>query len=239
MTTNENEGASPYGQQQHPYGQPAYQPGPAYGEQQAGYTAPQPAYGQYPAEAYGQQYPPQAYGQQYPAQDGYGTPAYAPYGQVQQANRPGGVVTAAVFGFVFGALGVLVTGVFLFLGAAAGGAAGNSDSVIPGLSSVVGAAAGIFIFFGIMALAWTVLTIWGSVWALTGRSRVMLIVVGSVAIATTGVLFFGSLGNTDSTAGGIVLMLVLFLMSIAIVVLLSIRAAASFFAYQRSLRAAR
>jgi hypothetical protein len=132
-----------------------------------------------------------------------------------------------------------VTGVFLFLGAAAGGAAGNSDNVIPGLSSVVGAAAGIFIFFGIMALAWTVLTIWGSVWALTGRSRVMLIVVGSVAIATTGVLFFGSLGNTDSTAGGIVLMLVLFLMSIAIVVLLSIRAAASFFAYQRSLRAAR
>ena len=222
MTANENEGASPYGQQygQEPsYGRPAYQPGPAYGEQPTtSYPTPQPAYGQYPA------------------QDGYGVPAYAQYAQVQPAGRPGGVVTAAIFGFIFGALGVVVTGLFLVLGAAAGSAAGSADNAIPGLSSVVGAAAGVFIVLGILALVWTVVTIWGSVWALSGRSRVMLLVPASVAIATTAVLFFGSLGSDNKSAGGIVLMLVLFLMSIAIVVLLSVKAAAAFYAYQRSQR---
>ena len=63
MTANENEGASPYGQQygQEPsYGRPAYQPGPAYGER--------PTYGEQPTTSYPTPQP--AYGQ-YPAQDGY------------------------------------------------------------------------------------------------------------------------------------------------------------------------
>jgi hypothetical protein len=149
--------------------------------------------------------------------------------------RPGGVVTAAVFGFIWGALGVLATIGFIFVGAVAGGASSNTD--IPGLSTIAGAAAGIFIVFGLLALAWTVVMIWGSTWALTGRSRVLLIVGGSISIATTGIAFFSSLGNTDQNgAGSIILLLVLFIISILIVVLLCTKSAAGFFAACRALR---
>ena len=55
---------------------------------------------------------------------------------------------------------------------------------------------------GLLALAWTIVMIWGSVRALSGRSRVLLIVGGSIAIFTTGISFFGSLGNDSTTAGG-------------------------------------
>jgi hypothetical protein len=234
MTTNENQGASPYGQQygqeQQPYAQPTYQPAPTYGEQPpAGYIPPQPAYGQYPA---------QAYGQQYPAQPGYGAPAYAPYGQVEPAKRPGGVVTASVFGFIWGALGAIVTVVLMAGGAFFSGASGSADDTLPGLGAFAGAAAGVFIFLGILALAWTVVMFWGSAWALTGRSRVMLLVGASISIATTGFGFFGSLDG-NSTAGGIILTLVLFVVSILMVVLLARRDAAAFYAYKRSLRAGR
>jgi ABC-type tungstate transport system substrate-binding protein len=80
---------------------------------------------------------------------------------------------------------------------------------------------------------------WGSARAISGRSRVLLIVGGSIAIATTGFSFFGSLGSNNSNAGGIILALVLFALSIAIVVLLSMRNAAGFFAYDRFRRTGR
>jgi hypothetical protein len=149
--------------------------------------------------------------------------------------RPGGVVTSAVFGFIWGALGVLATIGFIFVGAVAGGASTSTD--IPGLSAVAGAAAGIFIVFGLLALAWTVVMIWGSTWALTGRSRVLLIVGGSISIAATGIAFFSSLGNTDQNgAGSIILLLVFFIVSILIVVLLCTKQAAAFFGANRALR---
>jgi len=236
MTTNENQGASPYGQQygqeQQPHAQPTYPPLPTYPPQPgyaeqpaAGYIPPQPAYGQYPT---------QGYGQQYPAQPGYPAPAYGQYGQVEPVRRPGGVVMASVLGFIWGALGVIVTIAFVFIGAA-GGSFLNS---LVGDTGVGRAFAGAFIFVGILALAWTVVMFWGSVWALSGRSRVMLIVGGSIAIATTAVSFFGSLDGS-SNAGGIILMLVLFVLSILMVVLLSRRDAAAFYAYKRSLRTGR
>jgi hypothetical protein len=79
--------------------------------------------------------------------------------------------------------------------------------------------------------------IWGSVWALNGRSRVLLIVGGSISIATTGIAFFSSLGNTDQNgAGSIILLLVFFIISILIVVLLANKAAAAFFGANRALR---
>jgi hypothetical protein len=230
MTTNENQGASPYGQQPQPYGQPATQPAPGYGEQPAGgYIPQQPAYGQYP---------PQAYGQQYPAQPGYGAPAYGQYTQVEPAKRPGGVVTAAVLGFIWGALGAIVTVVLMAGGAFFSGASGSAEDSLPGLGAVAGAAAGVFIFLAVLALAWTVVMFWGSAWALTGRSRVMLLVGGSISIATTGFGFFGSLDG-NSTAGGVILTLVLFVASILMVVLLSRKDAAAFYGYKRSLRAGR
>jgi hypothetical protein len=148
------------------------------------------------------------------------------------------VVAASVIGFVWGALGAIVTVVFMAGGAFFSGASGNADSTLPGLGAFTGAAAGVFIFLGLLALAWTVVMFWGSAWALSGRSRVLLIVGGSIAVATTAVTFFGSLGG-NSNAGGIVIALVLLALSILVVVLLSRKDAAAFYAYQRSQRVPR
>jgi hypothetical protein len=262
---DEGRAATGYGQGQQGYGQPDYgqqdaaqqgdgQPSygqPFYGQPSAG----QPSYGQpgyeqprYEQPRYEQQgYGQQGYGQQYPAPYGQaGGPAYGQpypaggdYGQVAVPPRPGGVTTAAIFGFVFGALGVLATFGLIIVGAIAGGAASSADNAIPGLGTLAGAAAGVFIVVGILALVWTVLVILGSVWALSGRSRVLLIVMGSISIVTTGFGFFGSFGNNNSNAGGIVVALVLFAMSITIVVLLARSTVVPFFAAHRMRRTGR
>ncbi len=209
---------------QNPYGQQ-----PSYGQQ--------PQYGQQPAP-YGQQQPAQ-YGQQYGQQPAYGQQQYGQYGQYGTTAvpaRPAGVTIAAVFGFIFGALGVLASILLIFAGAIFGGAAGGADEAIPGLGSFVGAVTGVLVVIGILALAWTIVMIMGSVRALSGRSRVLLLVGGSIAIFTTGLSFFGSLGDDNSTAGGVILSLIFFLMAVAIVVLLSMKPAADFFAAHRARR---
>lgn len=183
---------------------------------------------------YGQQY-----GQPQYAAAPYGQQPAAPYGQygtTGKPKKPGGVITAAVLGFIWGALGVVVTILMLFSGAFLGGASGSADDTIPGLGSVFGALAGVVIVIGILALAWTVLMIWGSAWALTGRSRVLLIVGGAIAIVTTALVFFGSLGSDESSAGGIIGGLVAFVVSILIVVLVSVRPAGQFYAACRAAR---
>lgn len=205
MTEQQN---NPYGQPQ-PYGQP-----PAYGQPQ------QPA-------PYGQPMP-QPYGQE-------GAQTYGQYGTTAVPAKPGGVITASVFGFIWGALGVVVTISLIFVGAAGG-------SFISGLigDSAPGAAGlftGTFVVIGILALAWTVVMFWGSVWALTGRSRVMLIVGGAIAIAATGFSFFGSLSNASQNgATSIIVSLIFFIVSILIVVLLSLRPASEFYAAHRARR---
>ena len=254
MTEHQNDpsGQQPsYGQQpssgdQPSYGQqPSYGDQPSYGQQSSYGQQPsygdqssygQPEYGQptYGQPAYGQQpqYAAAPYGQQ-PAYGGYGQPV--PGGR---PARPGGVVASAVFGFIFGALGVLVTILFFFGAAAAGGASAELDEQLPGFGDVAGFAAGLFVVFGILALAWTVLMIWGSVWALTGRSRVLQIVAGSISIAVTLFMFLGGLSNAseNGAAGGLILGLVLLIVAILIVVLVSNRTAGQFFAANRALR---
>jgi hypothetical protein len=225
---------SQYGQPQ--YGQPSQYGQQQYGQQQYGQPAPygeqpyaQPQYGQ--PSPYGQQYDPaQQYGQQYGQQGGYGQ-----YGQSAVPAKPGGVITAAVLGFVYGAFGVLVSLIFIIGGAAASGASGED---IPGLGEFTGAVGGVLIGVGLVALAWTVVMIWGSVWALTGRSRVLLLVGGSIALAFT---LFGFLANlSGQTQGGdIFWSLVFVLAALAIVVLLSMKSAANFFAAHRARRGAR
>ncbi|WP_409329781.1 hypothetical protein [Trujillonella humicola] len=230
-------GQQSYGQQgygQQGYGQQSYgQQG--YGQQgsdQQSYG--QPSYGQGSAVSpyEQQQYGTAAYGQQYAASP------YGPYGGYGgEVSRPGGVVTAAVLGFIWGALGVLVTISFFAVAAVATGNRDEAEDVLPGLGDFLGAAAGVFFAFGALALAWAVVTIWGSVWALTGRSRVMLIVAGSIAIAFTGLVFFAGLGSAqDEGAGGAVLGLIGLVVSILIVVLLSNRQAGAWFAAQRARR---
>jgi hypothetical protein len=233
-------GQQGYGQQgygQQGYGQQGY--GQGYGQPEYGQQGYGQGYGQAPAE-YGQQYG-QQYGQaqQY---GGYGQPqqyGYGQYGTSVVPTKPATVTISAVLGFIWGALGALMTLLFFFGAAAIGGAtSGGSglDEAIPGFSEVAGAAAGIFAAFGVLALAWTVVMIWGSIRALSGRSRVLLIVGGSIAIAATGLFFISALSEAGSDAGGILLMLVLFAGSIAIVVLLALKASAAFFAAHRARR---
>jgi hypothetical protein len=229
MSTEQNDPS----RQQNPYGQqPQYgQQQPQYGQQPAPYG--QQQYGQQPA-AYGQQQPA-AYGQQ---QAAYGQQQqYGQYGNTAVPARPGGVTIAAIFGFIFGALGVVATILLIFAGAIFGGATSGADEAVPGLGSVVGAVTGFLVVFGILALAWTVVMIWGSVQALSGRSRVLLIIGGSIAIFSTGLSFFGSFSDSStSNAGGIILSLIFFIISIAIVVLLCSKQAAAFFAAHRARR---
>jgi hypothetical protein len=210
----------PYGQQygQAPYGQPQ-----SYGQTQSYGQAQPQQYGQpgY-AEQYGQQY-----GQQYAQQ----------YGQGGVPAKPGSVVTAVVLGFVFGAIGVLISLLLLFFGALASGASDDLDSEIPGFGDVAGAVGGVILVVGLLALAWTILMIWGSVWALTGRSRVLLLVGGSIAVAVTLLGLIGNLSDAGTAgAGNIITSLLFFLGALAIVVLLSLKPATAFYAAHRARR---
>jgi hypothetical protein len=225
----EHYGQQQYGQEQQPYGQPTpYEP-PQQGQSQYGQPSP---YGQQydPASPYGQQYGQQQYGQQ-----PYGQ--YGPYGQSAVPARPGGVVTASVLGFILGALGVLVSLVLIVLGAAAT----NSDTeVIPGLEEFAGVVGGVLIAVGVLALGWTVVMIWGSVWALTGRSRVLLLVGGAIALGLTLLGFVANLGDTsNTTASGVFWNVLMLAAAIAIVVLLSLKPAADFYAAHRARRGVR
>ncbi|UOY01467.1 hypothetical protein [Blastococcus sp. PRF04-17] len=255
MSQSDDQGRS----ESNPYGQPQYGSSPEpqsqqYGQQQYGqqpygqqYGQPQQygqQYGQ--TEQYGQQqYGQQQYGQQQYGQQQYGQPqqyaqgygqGYGQYGTSAAPARPGHVITAAVLGFVFGALGVLGSLVLIIGGAAASGAGDSIDDELPGFGAVSGAIGGALIVFGLIVLAWTVVMIWGSIWALSGRSRVLLLVGGSVGLALTLIGFLGSLGD-DATGGGSIVVNLLFLLAaLAIVVLLSLKPSADFFAAHRARR---
>ena len=215
--------------------QPYEQGGPEYPTTRPGGTPPygQPAYGQPPQPQGQPQYGQPQYGQPQYGQPQYGQPpSYGQYGAGQPA-KPGGVITAAVLGFIYGALGLLIT-----LGIFVGGAALISLGDAFEGTEAEGAAefgGGVVIVFGVLALAWTVVMIWGAVWALTGRSRVMLLVGGSIALAFTLIGFLGSVSDSNN-GGGIVFSLLLLLGALAIVVLLSLTSAARFFAAHRERR---
>ena len=209
--------APPYGQPQPQYGQPAYGQSP-YG---------QPAYGQ-------------------PA---YGAPAgYGQYGSSATPARPAHVIVPAVLGFVFAVFGILATlGVFLGGAALVGlGGALDPNTGDPFVDLTGDAASGIgivLVVVGLLFLAWTVLMVWGSVWALTGRSRVLLLVAGSIAALFTllGVLasLFDSSTGSGTVSGyafGVVLTLIFFLAALAIVVPLCLPPATQFFAAHRARR---
>ncbi len=218
---------SPYGQGQ-PHGQPGYpqqygQPG-GYGQ-----YAPQGQYGQYGGQ----------YGQQ-----------YGPYGQTAVPARPTPVVVAAVLGFVFSAFGALMTVGLLLGGALLGTVLEDVVASDPTLSDVDPSELGevtdfalLFgIGFGVLALVWTALMIWGSVRALTGRSRVLLLVGGAIAVAVTGLFLLAVLSEVaagEVGGGEVVFSLLVFLAALAIVVLLCLRPAAQFYAAHRARRAAR
>jgi hypothetical protein len=214
---------SPYGQGQ-PYGQPGYPP--QYG---------QPGYPQ----QYGQ---PGGYGP-YAPQGQYGQ--YGQYGQTAVPARPTPVVVAAVLGFVFGAFGVLMSLGLLLGGAVFGTVFDDLVASDPAFQDVdtggvdTGQITGVLVVLGVLALVWTVLVIWGAVRALTGRSRVLLLVGGAIAVAVTALFLVGVLSgvSTGGAGGGeVVFSLLLFLAALAIVVLLCLRPAAQYFAAHRARR---
>ncbi|MDK3257694.1 hypothetical protein [Blastococcus capsensis] len=96
---------------------------------------------------------------------------------------------------------------------------------------MAGAVGGALLVVGLLAMVWTVVMIWGSVWALTGRSRVLLLVGGSVALVVAVLGMLGSLAG--SGAADIVGNLLFLLASAAIVVLLSTKSATQFFTAHR------
>ena len=223
------------GQQGQPYGGHQYQPSP-YGQGQPQVQSGYPQYGQ--LGGYGQ-YPPQGqYGQ------------YGLYGQTAVPARPTPVVVAAVLGFVFSAFGALMTVGLLLGGALLGTVLEDVVASDPTLSDVDPSELGevtdfalLFgIGFGVLALVWTALMIWGSVRALTGRSRVLLLVGGAIAVAVTGLFLLAVLSEVaagEVGGGEVVFSLLVFLAALAIVVLLCLRPAAQFYAAHRARRAAR
>jgi MFS family permease len=167
---------------------------------------------------------------------------YGQYGQSAAPGKPAQVIISAVLGFVFGAFGVLAT-----LGILIGGVAfvslsdtidSSTDDPFADIGSDAAAGIGIgIVLVGLLALVWTVLMIWGSVWALTGRSRVLLLVGGSIAIAATLFSVIASAAdNSTDQAAGVVMSLLFFGASLAIVVLLCVRQATQFFAAHRAVR---
>ena len=162
--------------------------------------------------------------------------APGPYAPGSRPAKPGGVVTAAVLGFVWGALGVLVTAGFVVVGVTGGSFV--DDLVVssgePDLARVV---TGVLVVAGLLALAWTVVMVWGAALALKGRSRVPLIVGGSVSIAVTGLYAVAALADAAEAGAGVVLVPVLLLVvSLLVVVLPCTRSATRFFAIHRALR---
>jgi hypothetical protein len=250
MSTHDDEpgsGTDPRYTPPQQYGQPPQQSGPPSGGQP---YQPSP-YGQ--GQPYGQPgYPPQ-YGQPgYPPQ--YGQPGYGPYapqgpygqyGQTAVPARPTPVVVAAVLGFVFGAFGVLMSLGLLLGGAVFGTVFDDLVASDPAFQDVdtggvdTGQITGVLVVLGVLALVWTVLVIWGAVRALTGRSRVLLLVGGAIAVAVTALFLVGVLSgvSTGGAGGGeVVFSLLLFLAALAIVVLLCLRPAAQYFAAHRARR---
>jgi hypothetical protein len=222
-------------EQRDPYDQPPY-PGVPYGSEQ--YPAGPYAAPQYPAAPYAPaQHPAAPYAPaQHPAAP-FGQPAgYGPLPGSRPA-KPGGVVTAAVLGFVWGALGVLVTLVFVLAGVGGNSLAEALDGTA---DARVGARflTGVAVFLALLALAWTVVMVWGGVLAVSGRSRVLLLVGGSVSIAVTGLYFVVVVANAaDAGAGPVTVTFLLLAVSVLIVVLLCTRSASRFFAACRTLRA--
>jgi hypothetical protein len=231
------------GQQGQPYGGQQYQPSP-YGQGQPQVQSGYPQYGQ--PGGYGQ-YPLQGQYGQYGGQYGQ---QYGPYGQTAVPARPTPVVVAAVLGFVFSAFGALMTVGLLLGGALLGTVLEDVVASDPTLSDVDPSELGevtdfalLFgIGFGVLALVWTALMIWGSVRALTGRSRVLLLVGGAIAVAVTGLFLLAVLSEVaagEVGGGEVVFSLLVFLAALAIVVLLCLRPAAQFYAAHRARRAAR
>ena len=132
---------------------------------------------------------------------------------------------------VLGALGLLTTLLLLVGGIDAVSLADTALDEDEAAGAVVGV-----VVIGLLALAWTVLMIWGSALALTGRSRVLLLVGGSIAIACTALFFVAALVDVDETGALVLLALALLLASVAIVVLLCLRSAAYFYRAHRHLR---
>jgi hypothetical protein len=238
-------GPGPYGPPA--YGQTPYGP-PTYGQAPYG----PPTYGQAP-------YGPPAYGQAPYGQAPYGQTPYgqAPYGQLpsapspygqEQPARPGTVITAAVLGLVHGALGLLATVAFLAGGALIDDLLDAVATTDPGIDSQVTAsdvsgARAALAAFAVLALAWTVVMVWGSILALRGRSRVLLLVGASIAVATSGLSFLVGLASAASgpdqpgETGLVLLLLALFLAALAMLVLLCMRSAGQFFTAHRQRRA--
>ena len=157
------------------------------------------------------------------------------------------MITAAVLGLLQGVLGLLVALLFVLGGTYADDfidAVQDADPTLEGTlgSSEVTSFRVVLVLFGLLALAWAVVMVWGSFLALRGRSRVLLMVGGWISVAVTGLflLFGGIAAATEPDGGGLggtLFLLVVFLVAVAVPVLLLLRPSADHFAAHRRRRA--
>ena len=134
-----------------------------------------------------------------------------------------------MLGFIVGGLAALGA-VFVFAG---GGLLVSADDAGTGLGNAL---AGILVVMGLLIVTIAVIMIWGAVLALTGRSRVLLIVGASLLTAFGTIGLVSSLGNSNTTSGGIIFQLTSLVITILIIVLLSLSPATEYFAARRTRR---
>jgi len=139
------------------------------------------------------------------------------------------VTAAAVLGFIVGGLATLFA-IILFVGGSA------FSGVNDGGSGLAGALAGVIIIFAVVVLVVAVIMIWGSVLAISGRSRVLLIVGASLLTAFGLISLLGSMQNAGTDTGGIISQVIGLAISIVIIVLLSLSPASQYFAAERARR---
>lgn len=148
-------------------------------QQQSGYGYP---VGQYPGQ--------QQWGGQPP-----GYPMYSSSANQLPAARPGVVLAAAIIAFLLGAL--LAIGGAVIIGASK---TADSDGNFLGLNGL----AGIVVAVGVILILVAALLIWGGVWAVNGKSYLLLLISASVIGALALIGLIENLSNGYDPTGGIV-----------------------------------
>ena len=97
------------------------------------------------------------------------------------------------------------------MGGAVASGARAANRGLPRLDANAGDLGEALIVFGIIALAWTVTMVWGAVLAISGRSRVMLLVGGSIAVASPCSGSWAAWAPHTSGGGGVVFNVLVFL----------------------------
>jgi hypothetical protein len=181
-------------------------------------------------QQYPQQYPQQQYQQQQYQQ---ATPAHHPWGAAPagyptpaqpsrpaSASRPGQVLTAAILAFLLG--GLMAIGGIVAIGASRSADSAGGILGVSGLGGVV-------VAVGLVFLLLAALMIWGGIWAVMGKSYLLLLITACVFGVLSLISLIQTLSNGGNPAAGILGMVI----CAVIVVLLASQPSRNWFAEQK------